>query len=298
MPHHYPIFETHAHLYFPNFKGITNEIIKGAQKVRVSKMVQISCEEISSLAALKIAKEQEGQYSTIGLHPCDVLNIGEKDPKWQNYEGLEDYKPQCRDLEDLVAFWKELYVRNKEHIVAVGETGFDRYHDDSESLLAAQKKSLKAHLELAQEFQLPLVIHNRNSRDECLEFLEAEFDRSKHPAIPGIMHCFCEDIGYAQKVTQDYGFMLGIGGVATYPASTAIREVIKNIPLTFLVTETDSPFLTPHQAKQHSDKKRVLNEPKYLPEVVELIADLKKISINKCADILFENALRTFQLNR
>lgn len=290
----YPIFETHAHLYFPAFKGKTKQVIQNAQKAGVDRMVQISCEEISSLAGLRLAQEYEGIYCTLGVHPCDVQNIGKKDPKWHNYEGLEDYQPTCQNLEELMQFWEDLYAKNKAHIVGVGETGFDRYHDDSEDLYIAQRQSFRAHLQLAQKLQLPLVIHNRNSRDECLQALEDDFDRSAHPEIPGIMHCFCEDIGYAHKVTQDYGFMLGIGGVATYPGARNVREVIQAIPLKYLVTETDSPFLAPQRQK---NKKIRLNEPQYLPEVVELIADIKETPVTECAEILYSNAMRTFQLD-
>ncbi len=296
----YKIFETHAHLYFPAFKGKTQQVIEEAQKAGVDKIIQISCEEISSLAGLRLAQSYEGVYCTIGLHPCDVLNIGKKDPQWHNYEGFEDYQPTCQTLEELMEFWEDLYEKNSEHIVGIGETGFDRYHDDSETLYEAQKASFKAHLDLAKKLQLPLIIHNRNSREECLRALEENFDRSAHPEIPGIMHCFCEDIGYAHKVTQDYGFMIGIGGVATYKNAKAIREVIQAIPLKYMVTETDSPFLTPQGAKdQHKAskiKERLLNKPEYLPEIVALIADIKKISVEECAEILYDNAIRVYQL--
>ena len=110
--------------------------------------------------------------------------------------------------------------------------------------------------------------------------------------LRGVIHCFCEDKNFAQEVITQYGFFLGIGGIATYPKSTEIRAAIKATPLKFLVTETDAPFLVPQ--KHRSNHK--INEPAFLTEVVEMIAQIKGKKKDEVAGILFENAKRLFEI--
>ncbi len=97
---------------------------------------------------------------------------------------------------------------------------------------------------------------------------------------------------YAEFFTKKYGFFIGIGGTATYPKADNIREAIASTPIEFIVTETDSPFLVPQSLRKTVKR----NDASFLPEVVELIADIKKLPIEEVAEILFENAKRLYQL--
>ncbi|HEY5714308.1 MAG TPA: TatD family hydrolase [Candidatus Gracilibacteria bacterium] len=293
------IFETHAHLYFPAFSH-PEEVIQSCREAGIDRQVQIGCDEISSLAALAMAHAFDGIYCAIGLHPCDVLKIGQRSA-YHRYQGFEDYDLKCHNLDELIQFLADLYREgdNAKRIVAFGETGFDLYHENTPALFKAQYDSFLAHLELCAEFDKPVVIHNRNTRNEFLEFwgknLEIRGGASyfQNQRIRGIVHCFGEDLEYAEKVTRDFGLKLGIGGPCTYPKAGNIREVIKTIPLEHLLTETDSPFLPPQSIRDQGIK---LNSPAYLPEVVGVIAQQKAMDPDACAEVLYQNARDLFSV--
>ena len=290
----YPIADTHTHVYFPALDNTRSEVMKRAEKHGVQLQVQIGCDEISSLAALDLAKKNKGHYSTLGLHPTDVHNLGK--PQQHRISGFENYELHCKNLKELMVWFEQVFEQNKDHIVGFGETGFDFYHNDSAELRAAQETSFLFHIKLAQKFNRTIIIHSRSARNETLEFLRKNSLDLKYDDITpirGTIHCFTEDIDFAQEITQSYGFFIGIGGIATYPKAENIRNVIKNIPIEYIVTETDAPFLVPQGFKnQHK-----LNEPSFLTDVVELIADLKNMSVNETAEILYENAKRLYDLS-
>ena len=284
------IFETHAHMYFPQFENLKQTVLD-CEAAGVSHQVQIGCDEISSLAALELAKQYPRMYATLGLHPCDVDKVGIKNPEYHRYAGFEDYDIQAPDTETLFQLFESEYLKNKENIAGFGETGFDAFYEDSEELRVLQSQSFIKHLKLADKYQKMIVIHTRGARDITLNFFKSHWADFKIPQA--VVHCFCEDLDFAKIVTEKYGMYLGIGGIATYIKSEEIREVIKQIPLEFLVTETDSPFLVPNQARKKGNK---VNAPQFIPEIITLIAELKNMETEKCADILFQNAKRLYSI--
>lgn len=273
----YSIFDTHSHLYFASCASTLDSILAECKRKKVQFQVLVGCDEISSLEALKLAQEQENFYATLGLHPADVKKVGQSDDsKIKNFESLFD-------------FFEDIFLKNKSKIVGFGETGFDLYHENSLEIFELQKKCFEFHLKLCDKFNRPFVLHSRNAREETLDILEKSFAMRKN--LRGVWHCFSEDPESAKIATQQYGLFLGIGGVFTYNNAEAIREAVKQTPIEFLVTETDAPFLVPRKAK---NKKVRLNSAAFLPEVIELIADLKKMEVTECAAILFENAKRLY----
>ncbi len=287
----YPIIDTHTHCYFPAIEKDQAAIFRKCEEAGVKIQVQIGCDEISSLAALSLAQKFKGHYATLGLHPCDVKNVGIKNEEYHRYKGFEAYDLKATNFEQLFALFTDIYEKNKDHIVGFGETGFDLFHENSEEILALQKTAFRQHLNLCETYQKPIIIHTREAREVTLNFLEKEMPNRKN--IRGVIHCFSEDAGFAEIVTKQYGFFLGIGGVLTYNKTEAIREAVKKTPIEYLVTETDSPFLVPRKAK---NKKQRINYPGLLPEVIELIADIKNIDPDTCGHILFENGKRLFNL--
>ena len=265
------IIDTHTHLYFSVFDKHREEIIKRNQKSGVVHEIQIGCDELSSIVALELAKKYDHMYCTLGLHPTDVQNIG-KFTKEHRYLGYENYELKAHNQEELIQFFEELFEKNSEYIVGFGETGFDLFHKNSEEVLELQKKAFIAHIYLAEKFQRPLIIHSRSARKETLDFLKEHHTQLQN--IKGVFHCFCEDIKTAKIVTEKYGFMIGVGGVATYKNAENVRDVIREIPLEFLLTETDAPFLVPNNFRKKGFK---INESTFLIEVVELIAKLKNM---------------------
>jgi len=238
-------------------------MIQRAKNVNVIAQIQVGVDEASSLAAVKLATQHEGFFATLGVHPCDVRELG-KQPKYPT-EGFENYQPQAKKNEELFELFEEVLAKNRRKIVGVGETGFDRYHDSSEELFEVQKISFTAHLKFARTHNLPLVIHTRNAKQELLEFLEKNVTKDH---IPGVIHCFSEDATTAKILTEKYGFLLGIGGVITYDNANTLRKAVESTPMEFLVTETDAPFLTP----KHFRKTQKTNEPAFLINFLNFLA--------------------------
>ncbi|MCF7917732.1 TatD family hydrolase [Candidatus Gracilibacteria bacterium] len=292
------IADTHTHLYFTSFDRDRNEVIKRNKKSGIDLEVQIGVDEITSIAALDLAKKHDHMYCTLGVHPCDTENCFHPNPQYLP-QGFGNYKLQAQNFDELFSLFEKLTEQNPHKIVGFGETGLDLYHKNTPELFQLQKDIFRRHISLSRKFEKPIVIHGRNSQKEMLEFLSREINpgikASKIPGlgkVTGVIHCFSEDTEYANIMTQKYGFYLGIGGVATYPNARKVREAIVSTPIEFLVTETDAPFLVPQGHKEQTKR----NESSFLPEVVTLIAELKKISQEECAEILFQNARKLFQI--
>jgi len=282
------IADTHTHLYFSSFDGDQKSVIEKCRKSGVDLQIQIGCDEVSSLAALKLAQENKGFYSTLGIHPCDV-KVCFDEGKLHRSSGFENYKLKAKTFDELFAMFEKLVEKHPEEIVGFGETGFDLYHENSEEIFHIQTEVFQKHVELAQKYNKTLVVHGRNSSQQMMDFFTKNIKRG---SVRGVIHCFSEGPDYADFFTKFYGFFIGIGGVATYPNADNVREAIKKTPIQYIVTETDAPFLVP-QSLRKTEKR---NDASFLPEVIELIADIKKMSVAETADILFENAKRLYNL--
>ena len=283
------IFETHAHLYFPNFSGDLDETLARCADAQVAAQVQIGCDETSSLAALELARARPNFFAAIGIHPTEVLNLGKKGDQNYRCSGLENYQCECQNFDDFFDWAGRVFEKNSDKIVAFGETGFDRFRDQRSELLAAQTESFQMHLRLSQKYEKPIIIHSRAAAGVLLNFLATQ--KFEKMGVSGVVHCFCDDTQTAKILTEKYGFFLGIGGILTYSGSDVLREVVRQTPIEFLITETDSPFLVPQKARSGGAKR---NEPSFLPEVVEKIAEIKKMGLEECAQTLFANAQKLF----
>ncbi len=284
------IIDTHCHLYFPQFtEDYLKEVLVHCKKVGVKQQVMIGCDEISSLAALKIAKKYNFK-TTLGLHPCDVAKLGKASHR-VDYPEFKDYKIKANNLEEFFIWLEKNYLENKDLVVGFGETGLDLFHQSSPELLALQLESFEKHLNLCVKYKKTLIIHSRNAKTETLEFLEKNSEKIKN--INVIWHCFCEDAETA-LFAENLGIKIGIGGVATYPKSESIRNAIKSVKIKNIVTETDAPFLVPHLARK---KKNKICNPSMIPEIIDLISEIKNIERQKCEDILYKNGLGIFNLN-
>ena len=196
----------------------------------------------------------------MGLHPCDVG---------------DDFEAQLQVMEN----W--LHTRP---FAAVGEIGTDLYWD--KTTLPIQIAAFKEQVNWSIELDLPFVIHARDSFDEIFEVLDT-YNRSE---LKGIFHCFTGTAEQANKIMSYGGFMIGIGGVITYDKAK-LDEVVKDIPMEYLVLETDSPFLTP---KPYRGKR---NESSYIPIIGARVAEAKGLSLDTIAEQTTANALRIFRQN-
>lgn len=286
------IIDTHTHGYFGHYDETRDQVQTDCLNAGIEKQIQIGCDEISSLAAVEMAKKYTGNFATVGLHPCDVAPFMENKVENHRLKGYENYQSKIQTLDELFDFFDELITQNKKQIVGIGETGFDRYHDPQDVLVQWQTDCFVRHLELCQKHNLPIVIHTRNSTTELLDFLSKHKHFFKGPnKVCGVVHCFCENAEVAQILYEEYNFYFGIGGVITYKNTEELAQAVAQMPAERILTETDAPFLTPRMYRKAVSN---INSPASLPEVVQKIAEIRHTPMNKMADILYQNAERLF----
>ncbi len=179
------IIDTHTHDYFSSFDDDREEMFQRSREAGVVAKIQIGCDEVSSLAAVKLANENEDFFATIGVHPNDVKNIG-KEVEYRS-KGFEDYQPVAKNIAELETFFANLIEQDRStpadrstksreifgggrKIVGIGECGFDFYHDKKEDFYDIQKEALTMQFRLAQKYDLPLVIHTREANEELMDF--------------------------------------------------------------------------------------------------------------------------------
>lgn len=252
------LLDTHTHLYLPEFDEDRAEMLERASQAGIQKMILPNIDSESIPQIQKMRREfPDYCVASMGLHPTSVK---------ENFE------------EELKACYEEL--KNGQYM-AIGEMGIDLYWD--KTFYEQQKIAFKQQIDWALEFDLPIIIHSRDSFDEIFELM----DEIWNPKLRGVFHCFSGNKVQAEKIINDYQFKLGIGGVLTFKNST-LREEIKDISLAHLILETDAPFLAPvpYRGKR--------NESAYVALVAQRLAELKGVSVEEVAKITTKNALDLF----
>lgn len=249
------IVDTHAHLNTPDFYDDLLEVLARAQQFGVTKTIVIGMNEPANLQAIEMAKHHDMLFASVGVHPADA------------------------DTET-TAHLKHLVRETK--VVAIGECGIDLYWRKDN--LEVQKRVFNEQIELAAHTNLPLIIHTRNSFQEVYECLLPYKGRVK-----GVFHCFSASPEDAKRAL-DLGFYIGIGGPLTFPKSYELTRLVREIDLTWILLETDSPYLAPQPYRG----KR--NEPGYTIHVATAIAAIKGISVEEVARQTTHNAHQLFQL--
>ena len=251
--------DTHAHLYLSEFDADRNSAVENAVYRGVKKILLPNIDGASIEPMNKLAEQFPGVcFAMMGLHPTSVK---------------ENYKEELDRVE------KEL---SRKKYCAVGEIGIDLYWDKTR--LKEQNIAFSNQLDLALKFNLPVAIHARESFKEIFDILGA----FKKKGLRGVFHAFTGTTEIAKEVI-DFGFLLGIGGVLTYKKSS-LPDVIRNVDLSHILLETDSPFLTPVPFRG----KR--NESSYIPYIAEAIGKLKSTTIDEVARLTTANALNLFEL--
>lgn len=252
--------DTHAHLYLDAFDEDRDEMIRRAMDLGVMYMLLPNIDRDSIPALLDLADTYPGHcFPMMGLHPTSVK---------------ADYREQLDVVEACFA---------TRTFCAVGEIGIDLYWD--KTLQNEQETAFREQIRLAAKYDLPIVIHSRNSFREIVTILEEE----KHDTLRGVFHCFSGSPEDALKAIA-LGFLLGIGGVLTYKKS-GLDILVEQTGLEHIILETDAPFLAPvpYRGKR--------NESSYLLIIAEKLAELKKISIDEVAEVTTGNARKLFNFN-
>ncbi len=251
--------DTHAHIYTDKILANKNDVIERAKKAGISKILMPNIDKNSIDAMLSLYKEFPNFcYPMLGLHPTDVK---------------EDYKAEL----------EEIFNQFSEDYIAIGEIGLDLYWD--KTTLNIQTEALKMQIEFALSKNLPISVHVREAFPETLAVLE----EYRGKGLRGVLHCFTGTLAQAEQLI-DLGFFLGIGGVLTFK-NGGVDKTITHINIEHLILETDSPYLapTPYRGK--------MNEPAYLINVAQKLAEVKNITIEEVAEQTTANAIKLFNLN-
>lgn len=251
--------DTHVHLNADQYDEDLQEVINRALEAKISKMIVIGFDRKTIERAMKLAADYSFIYAVIGWHPVDAIDCTEEDLQW---------------IEELSA---------NEKVVGLGEMGLDYYWDKSPKDI--QQTIFRKQIRLAQKVNLPIIIHNREATEDVVRILKEE----EAHLTGGIMHCFGGSVETAKECIN-MNFMISLGGPVTFKNAKKPKEVATEIPLEYLLIETDAPYLAPHP---HRGKR---NEPALVTLVAEEIARLKGISIEEVAEATTLNAKRFFQL--
>ena len=247
--------DTHCHID----SSVSGDVyIKNAYSANVKGLIFSFCNQDCYQAGIEFLDKYPDVFVSLGFHPEDADVITDKDL-------------QCLD---------EVLVSSS-RIVAIGEIGLDYYwrKDNKEK----QRDLFQKQLDLAVKHQMPVVIHCRDAIQELYDILSQYKGKVK-----GVIHCFSGSYEMARAFIE-LGFVLGIGGVLTFKNSK-LYQVVEKLPLSSIVLETDSPYLTPEPHRGE------MNESKYIPLVVEKIAQIKGISLSEVERITTDNAKRVFDL--
>lgn len=233
-----------------------DELLNAARQLGVRHFLNIGVERESFPDVLAIAERYDDVSCTVGVHPL--------------YEGIHQQNID----------WMRDAAKHPK-VMAIGETGLDyHYAADSKS---AQQQSFRAHIRLARELKLPLIIHTREAQDDTLQIMAEEGAAE----VGGILHCFTESWQMAEAALK-LGFHISLSGIVTFRNAESLREVARNVPADRLLIETDSPWLAPvpHRGKS--------NQPAFVLNVAECIAGERKCSVAELAALTTTNFLRLF----
>lgn len=254
------LIDTHTHLHCEHFNEDRETVIQRANEAGVACMIEIGYDVPSSQAAIALAEQYPQVFAIVGLQPNHA------------HEASPDWLEQIRTL------------ATHPKVVAIGEIGLDYYRDYAPRDL--QAKVFVQQLQLANELGMPVVIHCREAREDTIATL-----RQHTPHKRGIMHSFSGDWAFAEACLE-IAFLLSFSGPVTFAKAHDLHDVARRVPIDSLLTETDSPYLTPHPFRG----KR--NEPARVRLVAERIATLRDMPLEDVAHAVWTNAARIFAENR
>ena len=247
------LIDTHCHI------SLTDDIdtmVMDAEKNNVLKFIMSGCDAKSIRDGLEIIYRYPTIYMTAGFHPDEADNVTDK------------------DLEDL----EKIIITNKK-IIGIGEIGLDYYHNDMNK--EKQKEIFIKQIELAEKYDLPIVIHSRESIQDVYDILKEHHAR-------GVIHCFSGSLEMA-KLFIDLGFYLGIGGVLTFKNSK-LKEVVQELSLDNIVLETDSPYLAPEPYRGHT------NYPQNIKVIAQALRKIKEVTLDEVAEKTTNNVHKIYNL--
>ncbi len=251
------LVDTHTHLDFDQYDADREAVLHRAAEAGVAWLIDVGTDLASSRRAVALAAAEPRMWAAVGVHPHEAASC--------TREVLADLRVLAREP----------------RVVAIGETGLDYYRDLSPR--SRQREAFEAHLALALEVGLPVIVHDREAHSDVLAMLRAAVGAG----LRGVMHCFSGGPELARQVAE-LGMYVGIAGPVTYPRATALAEVVRTVPLERLLIETDCPYLAPQAYRGRR------NEPAYIRLVAERVAELRGIAPEEVGRVTSRNARDLF----
>ena len=251
------MIDTHCHLYVEEFEADIEKVIENATNNGVAKFYMPAIDMKYTASMQQLEEKYPGKcFAMAGLHPCSV--------KENNGEEINHVKT----------------LLEQRKFCAIGEAGLDFHWD--KTFVKQQYECLELQIELALKYNLPIILHTRNATEETIEVIK----KYKNTSLTGIFHCYSGSYEQTKKII-DLGFYLGIGGVLTYK-NAGLGEILSQFDLNNIVLETDAPYLSPvpYRGKR--------NEPAYIKNVAEKLAEIKNISFAEVEEITTANAEKIF----
>lgn len=253
------MIDTHAHIYDEAFDGDREEVIRRAKEAGITQIILPNVDSESLPRMLELEASHPGYcYAAIGLHPTSVKE------NWK--EELEIVNAELK----------------RRQYIAIGEIGIDLYWD--KTYLQEQIKVFRQQIEWALEYQLPVIIHVRESFRETMDVLKSY----KGQGLSGVFHSFTGDVKVAEEIINYEGLRLGINGIVTFKNSD-LSDTLKNVDISHILTETDAPYLTPapYRGKR--------NESAYTSLVCKKLAEIYELTTEEVDRITTLNAVKTFK---
>lgn len=278
------LFDTHAHYNDEKFDNDRKQVIQDIYNSNVTMLVNAGYSVESSIKGVEIAKDYDWMFNIVGVSPNDIAeSINEIDKQISNIEKL--VKKDQNIVEDAESDTAESLniVNNNRKIVAIGEIGLDYYWNKENKDL--QRYAFIKQIELANKYNLPIVIHTREAVDDTIDILKNKIEATKK----GIFHC-CPLNRELVKQALKMGFYISFAGSVTFKNSKNANEIIQMVPLDKMVIETDSPYLAP---EPHRGTRNDSRNVKY---IAEKIANVKEMSLEDIAKITYKNAMKIFEI--
>lgn len=253
------LIDSHCHLdrlKLDKCGGSIEAALEYARERGVKRFLCISISEDNMQEVVSLARRFDDVYASVGVHPCDV-------------------KDRALSVAALTA------LATQDKVVGIGETGLDYYY--SREAQDLQQESFVNHLQAASATGKPVIVHTREAKEDTLRLIK----EYSNPAVAGVLHCFTEDWNMARRAL-DENFYISLSGIVTFKNAEQLREVALKMPLERLLVETDSPYLAPVPYRGKP------NQPAWVREVAEFIAELRGISYEALAEQTTENFFRLF----
>lgn len=262
------LFDSHAHYNDEKFDEDREDVINKVYENGITKLICAGYSLKSSIEAVNIANEHNNIYAIVGISPNDIPECSDK---------------SCfeKELDSQLNRIKELAKQNK--VVAIGEIGLDYYWNKENK--EEQKLAFCKQIELANELNLPIVIHTREAIYDTLEVLKSDIT----PIKKGIFHCCPLNLDLIREGLK-LGFYISFAGPITFKNAKNAEEAIKSVPLNRILIETDSPYLAPEP------KRGTRNDSRNVLYIAEKIANVKEMEVEAIANITYENAKTIFEI--